>query len=303
MGLVLSGAAAPGLAPIELYAACKARGLEGVELVLGPDDDALAVAEAASASGACVVALRVEAVEARSAPKIARASWKLGVPVSAPPEGVRLESLPSLAAVFAQAGGRLLLGHGTVLDEALARVDAIRAAGSPASIGLAWEIRPRVEDLREASATLFAARGHLGLVRLHGGGPEQSVQDGRGVGSIFVDLALSAYAGPIVLCPSRPEEVPRWSRWLTSKRGAGCGSRLDARTVALDVRDVEPRDRLDTILGAYRSLVPGATLTLTVDHDPSCMYHTLHATEPEGAFRFRVLEHGPEVWRAEVTKR
>jgi uncharacterized protein (DUF2249 family) len=66
---------------------------------------------------------------------------------------------------------------------------------------------------------------------------------------------------------------------------------------------VEPKDRLDTILGAYHALVPGGTMELTVDHDPSCMYYTLEATEPEGSFTFRVLEHGPEVWRAEVKRR
>ena len=31
--------------------------------------------------------------------------------------------------------------------------------------------------------------------------------------------------------------------------------------------------------------------------------HIIRATEPEGSFVFRTLEHGPEVWRAEVTRR
>ena len=69
------------------------------------------------------------------------------------------------------------------------------------------------------------------------------------------------------------------------------------------MRDVEPRDRLDTILGAYRTLIPGATLHLTLDHDPMCMYYTLDAMEPAHSFAFEIVEHGPEVWRAEVTKR
>jgi regulator of cell morphogenesis and NO signaling len=80
------------------------------------------------------------------------------------------------------------------------------------------------------------------------------------------------------------------------------GQRSEAMTTLLDVREVAPKDRLQTILGAYSSLAQGALLQLTVDHDPSCMYYTLAATEPQGSFSFDVTEHGPELWRAEVKK-
>jgi len=69
----------------------------------------------------------------------------------------------------------------------------------------------------------------------------------------------------------------------------------------LDVRPIEPRDRFARIMGAYEALEPGATLELTVDHDPRCMYYTLQATRPE-PFRFDYLESGPEVWRVEVSR-
>ena len=72
--------------------------------------------------------------------------------------------------------------------------------------------------------------------------------------------------------------------------------------VLLDVRDLAPKHRAETILGAYAALAHGSVLELTVDHDPQCMYYTLDATEPEGSFTFEMLEHGPEVWRAKVTK-
>jgi uncharacterized protein (DUF2249 family) len=72
--------------------------------------------------------------------------------------------------------------------------------------------------------------------------------------------------------------------------------------IELDMREVEPRHRFETIMGAYRMLVPGAKLHLTVDHDPMCMYYTLEATEPAHSFSFQMVEHGPEVWRAEVTR-
>lgn len=71
----------------------------------------------------------------------------------------------------------------------------------------------------------------------------------------------------------------------------------------LDVRPVEPRDRLEAIMGAYDGLPPGGTLDLVVDHDPRCMYYTLQATRGEDTFTFDYLEQGPEVWRVEVAKR
>ncbi len=303
MGLSLSATAAPERSLVALDAACRARGLDGEELALGSDDDLGALVSEVTISGVRVIALRAEALDLRTAPALARASARLGVPLSIPPSAFRAEDVPRLAAIFGEAGGKLLLGHRTDLEETLAVIEAVRAAGAPPSLGLAWEIRPSTEGLGDASAILFTARDHLGLVRLYGGGPEQGQQDGLGIGPLLVDLALARYDGPIVLCPSRAEELPRWSAWLDSHKSAGCGHRKHDAKIELDVRDVEPKDRLDTILGAYHALVPGGTMELTVDHDPSCMYYTLEATEPEGSFTFRLLENGPEVWRAEVKRR
>jgi uncharacterized protein (DUF2249 family) len=78
---------------------------------------------------------------------------------------------------------------------------------------------------------------------------------------------------------------------------------MQATRTELDVRPVEPKDRLGAILGAYEALSPGDTLELTVDHDPRCMYYTLKATRGEEAFAFGYLEEGPERWRVEVTRR
>lgn len=71
----------------------------------------------------------------------------------------------------------------------------------------------------------------------------------------------------------------------------------------LDVRPVEPKHRLETIMGAYESLPAGGTLELTVDHDPKCMYYTLGAMHGEETFTFEPRENGPELWRVEVQKR
>lgn len=301
--LSLSTEAAPQLPLDALDAACRARGLDGEELVIAVGEDPVQLAARARAAGMRVVALRVEQLDEATAPALARAAALLGAPVSVPPGGIDPGALGRIVPAFVTAGARLLLGHGTDLDEVLSTIAAIRAASAPAALGLAWEILPSSAALSDASAILLANHDLLGVVRLHGGGPEQRDQDGRGVGPLFVDLALSGFTGPIILCPSRPEELARWATWLGSRRSAGCGTAVDTRTVELDVRDVEPRDRLQTILGAYGTLVPGATLHLTVDHDPMCMYYMLDATEPDDSFTFQVVEHGPEVWRAEVSKR
>lgn len=290
MRLSLSTAASPGVALDALDAACRARGLDGIEVVVGAN---------ARVAGARVVALRAERFDENEARSVARLSGHLDVPVSVP---FGSYSIATLARVFAEEGGRVLFGFPTELQRVVELVTAIRAIGSPPSIGVAWDVRPSSEDLRACGAVLLAAHEHLGLVRLHGGGPEQRDQDGRGVGPLFVDLAISGYGGPIVLTPSSTDEVPRWREWLSSRKSAGCGKAHPAGEHELDVRDVEPRDRLGTILGAFRALPRGATLRITLDHDPSCMYYALEESEPAGTFAFRKVGDGPEVWGAEVTK-
>lgn len=301
--LSLSTEAAPRLSLDDLHAGCTARGLEGVEIAILHRDELETVAARVRSSRARVIALRVARLDETLAPQVARISAELGLPVSVPPAAIDPSDLPVVAAAFALSGGRLLLGHRSNLDEAVALAAAVRQIGVPSALGLAWEVAPSADELAEASAILLATRELLGVVRLHGGGPEQRDQDGRGVGSLFVELALTGYAGPIILCPSSAGTVERWTTWLGSRGSSGCGHAVSKKEIELDVRDVEPRNRLETIMGAYRMLVPGATLHLTVDHDPVCMYYTLEATEPERSFSFQVVENGPEVWRAEVTKR
>lgn len=71
--------------------------------------------------------------------------------------------------------------------------------------------------------------------------------------------------------------------------------------LALDVRAVAPKDRLETLLGAYDALGPGELLDLLVDHDPECLYYTLRA-EREPGFGFEYVERGPARWRVLVTR-
>lgn len=70
----------------------------------------------------------------------------------------------------------------------------------------------------------------------------------------------------------------------------------------LDVRDVEPKHRFETIMGTYKSLAPGRTMELIVDHDPQCMYYTLKVEQGDGNFNFEYLEQGPIDWRVRIAK-
>ncbi len=303
MRLSLSTAASPGVELEAFDAACRARGLDGVELVLEETEDVASVVARARASAARIVALRAE--DALSLPTLVRAAAELGLPLSVPhgiAAALGTDAVLALARPLEDTQGKVLLGFATHLDDVIAASSIVRAAGSPPSLGLAWDLRPGSEDLRASSAVLLAAHEHLGLVRLHGGGPEQRDQDGRGVGPLFVELAISGYAGPIVLTPSSPTELPRWQDWLSSRKLAGCGSGHPAGEHEVDVRDVEPKDRLGLILGAFGALPRGATLRITLDHDPSCMFYALEETQPAGSFAFRKVGDGPDVWGAEVTK-
>lgn len=302
MGLSLTSTAALHLDIDARGESCLDRGLDGQELVVSTAEALEALATPAGASQAHVVALRVESLDASSAPLIALLAAHWDVPVSVPANGVEPGDIKAMNAIFAAAKARLYLGHPTDLTEALALISRLDAAQALGTIGLAWEVRPASESLEDAGAVHFAVREHLGLVRLYGGGPEQHDQEGRGLGALLTDLALSQYKGPIVLNPSSDENLPRWHKWLESRKPTGCGSGGNARELKLDVRKVEPKDRLETILGAYKALQKGATLKLTVDHDPSCMYYMLEATEPPNSFDFKITDKGPEVWRAEVKK-
>lgn len=77
----------------------------------------------------------------------------------------------------------------------------------------------------------------------------------------------------------------------------GCGG-LGAE---LDVRPLAPRDRHPAIFERLDGLAPGEAVVLVNDHDPRPLYYQLQAERP-GAFRWRYLERGPEVWRVEIAR-
>jgi uncharacterized protein (DUF2249 family) len=304
MRLAISRRAAPSLHLAKLSALSRERGLDGVEIYEDDLDDHGALDRAAGS----VVALYLESRTAISSRSTALIAAKLRVPVVAARGAVESAAIGDLGDLYEAEGARLLVSHGTAVAEAALLVDLIASAGSP-SVAVAWDIDTKRDDLREAPAVLLATTGALGYIRMRGGGPELADEDAAGTGDLVSSLALSGYSGVVTLAPTSEDRVGAWRDWLAGKIKNGCGTAYAkkksraAANVDLDIRSVEPKNRMDTIMGAYRALTPGRTLHVTFDHDPSCMFYTLQATEPEGSFVFERKDDGPDVWRADVTKR
>lgn len=72
-----------------------------------------------------------------------------------------------------------------------------------------------------------------------------------------------------------------------------------SETRILDVRPLVPAERHQRIFAAYEALAAGAKFELMSDHDPRSVYYQLDA-EHHGAFLWRYLEQGPEIWRVEI---
>src|SRR5690606_2264793 len=131
--------------------------------------------------------------------------------------------LTGLVKRAAEAGGRLLLLHGT--DPAVAeRLRRVAEAFPGGAVGLAWEVDPAAADPARVPGVLAAAGPPLEYVRLRGGGHESAAQPGMGVGALMARLALARYAGPLVLTPTTPAYRHAWRSWLGRSGGTGCGS-------------------------------------------------------------------------------
>ena len=83
-------------------------------------------------------------------------------------------------------------------------------------------------------------------------------------------------------------------------RCEGLIAELDGPEI-LDVRAMAPRARHPKIFDSFDRLKAGQTFVLVNDHDPKPLYYQFAAERP-GAFTWRYLEEGPEVWRVEIGK-
>lgn len=67
----------------------------------------------------------------------------------------------------------------------------------------------------------------------------------------------------------------------------------------LDVRDLIPMKRHETIFTTWNELEVGDAFILINDHDPKPLYYQFDA-EHNGQFTWEYLEEGPETWRVKI---
>ncbi|MCL4449080.1 MAG: DUF2249 domain-containing protein [Actinobacteria bacterium] len=79
------------------------------------------------------------------------------------------------------------------------------------------------------------------------------------------------------------------------------GAREVVGPYVLDVRNLPPAQRHQTIFATFNGLAPLASFVLVNDHDPKPLYYQFNA-EYTGEFGWEYLESGPEVWRVRIFK-
>lgn len=301
MRLAISRHAAPEIQLTQLATFARERGLAGIEISESDLNEAASLGQALGS----VVGIRVESLAAAESHHTMDLAAQLHTPVIAAHGVIPTTSIAGLNSIYKSRGIELLITLGTSTLEAATLAEAIADAEADA-IFLAWEVNTKRDNLSETAGILLATAGALRYIRMHGGGPELSDEEGAGTGALVSSVALSGFSGAITLTPSSKDRLADWHMWLEGKIKNGCGSAYEKKSKAmnidLDIRPVEPRHRMETILGTYRALGLGRTMHVTFDHDPSCMYYTLQSMEPEGSFKFEKKDDGPDVWRADVTK-
>lgn len=69
----------------------------------------------------------------------------------------------------------------------------------------------------------------------------------------------------------------------------------------IDVREIEPTNRIGVIYTTFDNLRPGERMEITNDHDPHHLHQKL-TIDREGQFDWKYLAEGPDVWRVQITK-
>ncbi len=240
MRLALSSAAAPDAALADLLDAAARRGLSAVELVDGhghgvgaAPGTAAEAARAAAARGLALAGFRLSQADApgtSDAPSLARLARDLAAPILVPftvgaAGGRAADDAVRLASAIREADGDAM-----VVLPSTGVLEALEAV--PPDAAVAWDADPTRGDLAGPGAGLLERAGsRLRHVRLRGGGPEATEQEGRGIGSLMARLAVAGYAGTVALAPSSARYRVIWDAWLGRRGGWGCGSRAEDRTL------------------------------------------------------------------------
>lgn len=71
--------------------------------------------------------------------------------------------------------------------------------------------------------------------------------------------------------------------------------------VALDLRNIPPRERHINVYDMFNGLRPGEVMELVNDHDPEAMRHQI-CEELRGMFEWNPVRQGPSVWVVDIRK-
>lgn len=200
MKTALSSAAAPKATLQDLLEGCARRGLDGVHLIDGHDhgwsldsseSDILRILLEVQSRELIVTSIATASLRAVTPERAAEVSRMMGAPLV-----VQEGRASDWTVGYERAGGLLATGvtlnavQGNVLDAARAWFDG---------------------DLPQH-------------ITLQGGGPEASLYEGRGIGSLMSRLSLAGYQGTLTLAPTARAVLPVWNAWLNHGRSWGCGS-------------------------------------------------------------------------------
>jgi uncharacterized protein (DUF2249 family) len=114
-------------------------------------------------------------------------------------------------------------------------------------------------------------------------------------------IAASAWAALRKDRPDLAVKVTAVLHGLARRAGGQDGQDLPAGQTGpeLDVRELAPAVRHETIFDAFAALLPGTAFVLVNDHDPKPLRYQLEA-EHSGEFTWNYLESGPRVWRVRI---
>ena len=110
--------------------------------------------------------------------------------------------------------------------------------------------------------------------------------------AVTVTAALHGLARRVGTVPARDGRPARVQEPAPVPADAASGPELD-------VRDLAPAQRHETIFASYEDLAPGQGFVLVNDHDPKPLRYQFEA-EQAGQFTWDSIEAGPEVWRVRI---
>lgn len=241
MRLGLSSAAAPDAALDDLLLACQRRGItalvleelhgHGLDPTAGATDAAFDARRLAADAGIALAGFRLASwtvpSAGREASAIAEFARALGSPAIVPAYG-DVPRAAALAASLERAGAGSCLALPTT--GAVTHLDVLDARPEWRGLSLAWDADPGVAHLSDLAAGLLSRAGsRLRHVRLLGGGPEATAQEGQGIGALMARLALVGFSGTLALAPSSPRYRVVWDAWLGRRGGWGCGGASEDR--------------------------------------------------------------------------